>query len=116
MSKDRSNQSSTFYQRLSASGSKIASPRTQRTPLRLERDRLHAARAEAVRHVVQARQRRADVAPGPGPEELGRRRSARPDDVVKVLGAGLLRPEEVLAAEDERGFVSGEVRGRVEAV
>ena len=65
---------------------------------------------------MQARQRRADVAPGPGPEELGGRRGARPDDVVEVLGAGLLRPEEVLAAEDERGLVRGEVRGGVEAV
>ena len=65
---------------------------------------------------MQARQRHADVAPGPSPEELGGRRGARPDDVVEVLGAGLLCPEEVLAAEDERGFVGGEVRGRVEAV
>ena len=101
------------YTRLS---SKIASTGAERAPLGLERDRLHAARAEAVRHVVQAGERGADVAAGPGPEELGGRRGARPDGVVEVLGAGLLGPEQVLAAEDELRLVRGQVRGGVERV
>ena len=65
---------------------------------------------------MQAGERGADVAARPRPEELRGRGGAGPDDAVEVLGAGLLCPEEVLAAEDERGLVCGEVRGGVEAV
>ena len=102
-----------WYTRLS---SKVASPGAESAPLGLERDRLHAARAEAVRDVVEAGERGADVAPRAAPEELGGRRGARPDGVVEVLGAGLLGPEEVLAAENELRLVGGQVRGGVERV
>ena len=57
-----------------------------------------------------------DIAARAAPEELGGRRSARPGDGVEVLRAGLLDPEEVLAAEDERGFVGGEVGEGIEVV
>ena len=72
--------------------------------------------AEAVRDVVEAGERGADVAARASPEELGGRGGAGPDGVVEVLGAGLLGPEEVLAAEDELGLGRGQVRDGVERV
>ena len=65
---------------------------------------------------MQPRQGGRDVATRAAPEELSRRRRARPDDGVQVLRARLLGPEEVLAAEDERGLCVREVRGGVEGV
>ena len=57
-----------------------------------------------------------DVAARTAPEELGGRRRARPGDGIEVLRAGLLDPEEVLAAEDELLLRIGEVRDGVEDV
>jgi hypothetical protein len=66
---------------------------------------------------VQPRQRRPDVAlRARRPEHLCGRRRARPDDRVEVLRARLLRPEELLAAEDELRLGGGQVCERVEGV
>ena len=94
----------------------VASTRAESTPLRLERNRVDAALAHAVRDVVQTWERSADVAPRPGPEELCGRRGARPDGVVEVRRARLLCPEQVLPPEDELRFVRGKVRDGVERV
>ena len=59
---------------------------------------------------MQTRERSADVAPRPSPEEFCGRRGARPDSVVEVRRARLLCPEKVLPAEDELRLVGGEVR------
>ena len=57
-----------------------------------------------------------DVTACTTPEELGRRRGARPGDRVEVLWARLLDPEEVLATEDELLLRIGEVRDGIEDV
>ena len=75
----------------------VALARAQRTPHRLQLDRLHAPLSQPERDVVQARERLGEVAARPGPEDLGGRGGARPYDRVEVLGAGLLRPQGLLA-------------------
>lgn len=65
---------------------------------------------------MQAGERLLDIAPRPAPEQFRRRCRAGPDGRVEVLGAGLLGPEQVLAAENKFGLVVRQVRGRVEGV
>lgn len=65
---------------------------------------------------MQPRQRTSHIAPRATPEQLRRRRRARPDRRIERTRAGLFSPEELLAAEDERGFGGGHVRGGVECV
>lgn len=80
-------------------GSQVANARTQRAPLGLQRDRLNATLAHAIRDLVETRQRSGDVPAWAAPEELSRRRGARPGDGVEVLRTRLLRPEKVLTWE-----------------
>ena len=75
----------------------IALARPQRAPHRLQLDRLHAPPPHPERDVVQARERLRDVPCRPRPEDLCGRRGARPHGRVEVLGAGLHRPEDLLA-------------------
>ncbi len=75
----------------------VALARPQGTPHRLQLDRLYAPLPQPERNVVQPRERLGEVATRPGPEDLGGRGSARPDDRVEVLGAGPLRPQSLLA-------------------
>jgi hypothetical protein len=65
----------------------------QGAPLRLKRYRLHSAVPEAVPELMQAGQRRTEVAAGATPKHLGGRGCAWPHDRVEVLWAGLFRPE-----------------------
>lgn len=90
--------------------------RAQRAPERLERDAAHAALAQAEAHIVQAREGGGDVPARAAPEDLRRRRSARPDNRVEVLRARLLCPEALLSAEHEVVLVGGQVREWVERV
>ena len=96
--------------------SKIARTGAQSTPLGLERNRVHAPLPHPIRNLMQAGQRRRHVSTGSAPEELCGGSRAGPDDGVEVLRAGLLGPEEVLAAEDELGLGGCEVGGGVEGV
>ena len=89
----------------------VASTRAESTPLRLERNRVDAALAHAVRDVVQTWERSADVAPRPSPEELCGRRGARPDDRVEVLRARLLRPQKLLSCASSQTPASCRRRG-----
>ncbi len=65
---------------------------------------------------MQARERLARVAPWPGPEDLSRRRRARPDNRIKVLRTGLLGPEQLLTPKDEVCLRLGDVGLGVERV
>ena len=88
----------------------ITHPRPHRAPLRLERDRIHAARDHAELQVVQAGQRRVRARGSVSlravgerrarPEDLGGGRGTRPGDGVEVRGAGLFGPEDLFACKE----------------
>lgn len=65
---------------------------------------------------MQPRQRTRHISPRPTPKQLRRRRRARPYRRIERPRTGLFGPEELLTAEDERGFGGGHVGDGVEGV
>lgn len=81
--------------------------RANRTPMRLQRDRINAPLHQPIPKIMNPRQRLSGVRCASvwqsraGPEDLGGGAGARPDGRVEVGVVGLFGPEEVLAAEHE---------------